>query len=145
MLLQDIVKGVNEKLAGEQLPYSKQERFLDEVIDDINAVLNSKFPVFSEVINYYGHKGTEEYSYFPDQYIRNVVIKGAAYKYFIADEEGMSTAEMYGYDYDDALFKMQRDYLEQVPEEYQSDSTGSVVIEGFDDLVETGGVILRYL
>lgn len=69
-----------------------------------------------------------DYNYFPDRYIREVVCKGAAYKFYIMDEEGIATAEQYGYDYEKALFVMQRDYIEQVPVEYQADSKGSVVI-----------------
>ena len=69
-----------------------------------------------------------DYNYFPDRYLREVVCKGAAYKFYIMDEEGIATAEQYGYDYEKALFVMQRDYIEQVPVEYQADSKGSVAI-----------------
>ena len=44
MLVNDIVKRVNQELAGEQLVYTRIKPFLDEVIDDINANLNSTFP-----------------------------------------------------------------------------------------------------
>jgi hypothetical protein len=124
MDINTIVKRVNKLLAGEQLVYFRLEEFLDSVIDDINSKLNSKFPAFSEVyepLNF-------DYNYFPEQYIRSVVIPGAAYKFYIMDEEGMATAEQFGYDYEKALFMMMRDYLDDVPEEYQAESKGSVVL-----------------
>lgn len=116
-------------LAGEQLVYSKLEPFLDSVIDDINIQLNSRYPTFSEC-NFPSVLDTAAvYDYFPDRYIRSVVIKGAAYKFYIMDEEGINTAEMFGYDYQDALYYMLRDFVDKVPEEYQDDNTGSLMID----------------
>lgn len=128
MTINTIVKRVNTLLAGEQLVYSRLEGFLDATIDDINDKLNSTFPTFSELSSDLTFVGDAEYDYIPDKYIRSVVIPGAAYKFYVMDEEGMSTAEQFAYDYEKALFMMMRDYLEQVPEEYQSESKGSTVI-----------------
>ena len=129
MLVYDIVKNINKMLAGEQLVYSKLEPFLDSVIDDINIQLNSCYPTFSEC-EFPSVLDTSAVSdYFPDRYIRSVVIKGAAYKFYIMDEEGINTAEMFGYDYQDALYYMLRDFIDKVPEEYQDDSTGSLMID----------------
>jgi hypothetical protein len=52
------------------------------------------------------------------------------------DEEGTPTAEQYGMKYQENLFYMMRDYIEQVPEEYQSESKGSLVIR-IDDNAES--------
>lgn len=131
MIINEIVRLVNAKLAGEQLVYSQMERSLDSVIDDINSELNSTFPTFSEMSQGLDYNGETDYNYFPDKYIRSVVIPGAAYKWYIDDEEGMVTAEQFGYDYDNTIFLMMRDYIEQVPEEYQSDSKGSLTIDEF--------------
>lgn len=136
MKVTNIVKRVNEFLAGEQLVYSRMEIFLDEVIDDINTALNACFPTFSELGEYTGFTGDTEYDCFPDKYIRSVVCKGAASKFYTMDEEGSPTAEQYAMEYSTALFIMTRDYLEQVPEEYRSDSTGSVRFD-FENRVET--------
>ena len=134
MLLPQIVKTVNRYLAGEMLTFNNMVVYLDEVIDDINIKLCSTFPTFTEAID----AATEaagvainltafNYNYFPDEYIRTVVCKGAVYKFFIQDEEGVITADKYGYEYTDNLFYMQRDYISQVPVAYQSDSNASVV------------------
>lgn len=123
-----IVKRVNMLLAGEQLVYSRLEEFFDSVIDDINEKLNSIFPAFSELSA--ANEGLPfDYNYFPEKYIRSVVIPGAAYKFYIMDEEGMVTAEQFGYDYEKNLFMMMRDYMDDVPEEFQSSSKGSVIIK----------------
>lgn len=135
MLVNDIVKRVNQELAGEQLVYTRIKSFLDEVIDDINANLNSTFPTFSDLGESVEGGLVTDYNYFPEKYIRSVVIKGAAYKFYIMDEEGEQIAQMYNYDYQLALFHMVRDYIDQVPEEYQSDSTGSIRLK-LDDSVE---------
>lgn len=126
MDINTIVRRVNKQLAGEQLVYSQLEDFLDSTIDDINAALNSTFPTFSELNDNLEYTGDTEYDYFPEKYIRTVVIPGAAYKFYIMDEEGMVTAEQFSYDYQQALFMMQRDYMDLVPEEYRSESSGSI-------------------
>ena len=128
MKVNEILKRVNKLLAGEQLVYSQIEEFLDSTIDDINDKLNSKFPAFSELNIGSVLLDSVEYNHFPDKYIRSVVIPGAAYKFYIMDEEGMVTAEQFGYEYEKGLFMMMRDYMELVPEEYQAESKGSVLI-----------------
>lgn len=128
MLIGNIVKRINKLLADEQLVYSQLEPYLDEVIDDINKNLNSAFPAFSEVEKDILHVLDTNYNFIPDRYIRSVVCKGAAYKFYIMDEEGSPTAEQYGQDYLTNLFYMTRDYIEQVPVEFQDPSTGSLLI-----------------
>lgn len=135
MIIDKIVRETNKYLAGEQLTYRQLEPFLNATIDDINYALNSEFPSFSDLSDEPGFTGATDYDYFPDKYIRTIVIIGAAYKFYIMDEEGIQTAEKYGYDYEKGLFAMQRDYIDQVPIEYQSDSTGSLEID-LDELRE---------
>jgi hypothetical protein len=134
MLLPQIVKTVNRYLAGEMLTFNNMVVYLDEVVDEINVKLSSTFPTLSEAIDAaIAVAGTTvtlasfDYAYFPDNYIRTVLCKGAAYKFFTQDEEGMPSAEKYGWEYTDALFYMQRDYISSVPVEYQSDTNASVV------------------
>lgn len=123
MKLKDITLKVNELLAGERHSYAQIVNFLDRTIDDINSQLNSTFPAFSEI-----PEGKAEYDYFPDRYIRSVVCVGAAWYYFTTDEEGISTAPQYQYDYDRGLFIMLRDYFNDVPVEYQSTSLKALVM-----------------
>ena len=111
---------VNEMLAGERHTYKHLKPYLDKTIDDINQKLNSKFPAFSEVDD-----TDPEYNYFPDRYIRSVVLPGAAWHYFVTDEEGMDSATQYKEIYQHNIFLMSRDYFNHVPEEYQeTDFTG---------------------
>ena len=131
MKISQIVKKVNEFLAGEQVVYSRMKLFLDEVIDDINIALNSKYPTFSDLGDHVEYEGGVEYNFFPDSYIRSVVCKGAAAKFYTMDEEGSPTAEQYAREYATALFYMTRDYIEQVPEEFKADYTGSVLINEY--------------
>lgn len=124
----------NKYLAGEQLVYHQLAPFFDEVIDDINAKLNSTFPAFTEIDLDTLSPGEVDYNYFPDKYLRSVVAIGAAHKFYVMDEEGIPTADQYGMKYQENLFYMMRDYIEQVPEEFQSDSKGSLIINIDDDI-----------
>lgn len=121
MKLNQIVALLNNALAGERHSYSQLVQYLDRTIDDINAQLNSTFPAFSEL------GAQDAYDYFPDRYIRNVVIPGAAWYYFTADEEGITTAEQYMSDYERGLFFMLRDHFNKVPAEYQDTSLKALV------------------
>lgn len=125
MNVNKIVLQVNRLLGDELYPYSKLEQFLDAVVDEINDQLSACFPVFSEVVD--NPTDTDiEYDYFPDKYIREVVIKGAAYKFYTQDEEGIPTANQYGIEYKDALFVMLRDYVREVPAEFRVDHVAAV-------------------
>lgn len=119
MEITKIVQSVNKKLAGEVLIYSELEVYLDAVIDEINAKLNSSFPVFSEFNNTDHIDVYPNYNFFPEKYIRTVVIPGTAAKFYIQDAEGMATAPQFDMEYATALFLMERDYLNLVPELYQ--------------------------
>ena len=83
MRITNIVKLINDKLAGELLSKSELIQFMDNVIDDINEQLNSCFPAFSEL-----KPEQTDYDFFPDKYIRSVVVQGAAWYYYVTDEDG---------------------------------------------------------
>ena len=121
MLISNIVNGVNTKLAGETMTFNQLKLFLSETIDDINRELCASYPSFDDLTE------SDNYNYFPDKYIRAVVITGAAYKFYETDEEGIVTATQYHYDYMDNLFYMKRDYSCSVPEQYQDRDRGYVL------------------
>ena len=124
MYIDQIVSGVNTKLAGETLTYNQMRLFLDDCVDDINRELSACFPVFT------GFLENDEYTAIPDKYIRSVIMLGAAFKFYVTDEEGIATAPQYGWDYKDSLFYMKRDYSCQVPVEYQVAESGYVNTPG---------------
>ena len=124
----DIVKLTNTYLAGEQLVYQKLIPFYDAVIDDINSRLNSTYPSFTEQGFVQLDRDDAVYDFFPDRYVRSVVALGAAHKFYTMDEEGVTYDTTYEQEYERNLFYMTRDYIDQVPEIFQSDSKGSVPI-----------------
>lgn len=128
MKVKDIVKLTNTYLAGEQLVYQKLVPFYDAVIDDVNSRLNSTYPSFSSLGLTHLDRDDAVYEYFPDRYIRSVVALGAAHKFYEMDEEGVTYDTSYEQEYERNLFYMTRDYIDQVPEIFQSDSPGSVNI-----------------
>lgn len=132
MKIDDIVKGINDELAGELLTYNELKPFLNQVIDDINTQLDSNFPAFTDFNNENYPDLYPDYNFFPERYIRSVLIKGAAYKFYVVDEEGIPTAQQFNYNYQDNLFYMLRDYLEDVPEEFKAEHKASV--QGLSDV-----------
>lgn len=131
MKIRDIVKLTNTYLTGEQLVYHKLVPFYDAVIDDINSRLNSTYPSFSSLEVTALDSEDAVYDCFPDRYVRSVVALGAAHKFYTMDEEGVAYDTTYEDEYERNLFYMTRDYIDQVPTIYQSDSTGSVPIDDF--------------
>lgn len=140
MLLTTVQKLFNEALAGETLSYKEMLPHLDAAIDDINAKLNTIYPVFSEV----PYENSEsEYSFFPDKYIRMVVIPGAAWHFYVMDEEGLQTAPQYQADFENGKFLMQRDMLYKIPEEFQDDDQqGFIVGDPESDIFGDRGLVV---
>ena len=130
MTIKDITKQFNVLLAGDNLATREIIPHLDFAVDRINETLNTVYPVVSEV--YDSTDLSVQYNYFPDKYIRQVVLPGAAWHYYVTDEEGLNTAAQYKEDFDHGLYIMQRDMLYDIPEEYMADelcgTTGSVNI-----------------
>lgn len=66
------------------------------------------------------------YDAFPDKYLRSVVALGVAVKFYTRDEEGEQVALDYQNRYEAALFKMTRDYHNQVPPYFQDNEGGYI-------------------
>ena len=131
MQLTNIVSLVNSNLAGELLTLNQMIPFLDQTIDEINDKLNTVYPAFSE-FDPNEHPDYPDYNFFPDMYIRSVVCVGAAYYFYITDEEGVNAAPMYQQMYQAALFRMERDYR-PANEWLKDENAGSVSSPfGFD-------------
>lgn len=131
MLIKDIVREVNGLLADEVISYQQMKRHLDKTIDKINSALSSLYPAFSEL-----PAEATTYAYFPDRFIRMVVIPGAAYHFYLTDEEGSPTAMAYGQMFQEGMFIMTRDWLDQVPQIYENPSSPGAVyfnLTGADD------------
>lgn len=132
MKYRDIVAAVSHQLADEILTESEIIDYLDRVVDDINTQLNACFPTFTDIRSE-NSATTLEYNAIPDKYIRTVIIPGAAFKYYVTDEEGGYSAPKYEEDYKKGLFYMLRDYAMQIPEQYQAiDTQGMINITGSD-------------
>ena len=141
MLITQIQKLFNEALAGETLSIKEMLPHLDAAIDGINAKLNTTYPVFSEIENY--NDSSTVYNYFPDKYIRMVVIPGAAWHFYVMDEEGLQTAPQYQQDFENGKFVMQRDMLYKIPEEYQDDDQqGFIVGDPESDIFGDRGLVV---
>lgn len=133
MLVSEIVRKVNEQLAGERLTVTKMMTHLDYAIHDINQAMNADFPTVS---SYAAAKVADEtfastelvnYNLMPDRYIDTVLVLGAARHFYRVDEEGAVSAPVLDAEYGKNLFFMQRDYIHAIPEEYQDCSyNGSI-------------------
>lgn len=126
MKYKDICKNFNVLLAGDNLTSKDILTHLDYTIDRINETLNTCYPTFSEWAVWQNPStGLEEihdaYDLFPDKFVRTVCTVGAAWHYYVTDEEGLQTSPQYQEDFEHALFVMQRDMLYNIPEEYMAD------------------------
>lgn len=124
MELTKIVDRINDRLAGELLTYDQMKYLLDAVIDDINMKLNAKYPVFTDFNNTVYTSIYPNYNFFPDKYIRTVVVPGVAHKFYNVDEEGILADPELKVEYLSGLFIMERDYADQVPAAYQETGQG---------------------
>ena len=88
-----------------------------------------------------------KYDAFPDEYLRTVVALGVAVKFYTRDEEGEQIALDYQNRYEQALFKMVRDYHNQVPWYFRDERGGFIdfsynrEFDGPWDLVPRGMVL----
>lgn len=141
-----IISLISKQLADEIVSESEMLSYMDRVIDDINARLNTVFPTFTEFkeANSNVTNNLLDYNVIPDKYIRTVVIPGTAYKYYTTDEEGGYAAPKYADDYETGLFYMLRDYSFSVPAEYRADDQGFVSLDvdevGLDNPFYRGGI-----
>lgn len=123
----EILMLLNKKLNDEKLTWQQAVRFLDSTIDDINRELHSVYPTFSQAELLPGY--AQNYNFFPDQYVRDVVIIGASYKFYADEEEGEPIARVFQTEYASALFYMKRDFLSQVPTMFQQDQGGTMTLD----------------
>jgi hypothetical protein len=132
MLIGNIIKLVNHKLANALLAPTDLYMHMDAVIDDINTQLSTCFPTFSDVIKRNGGVNGADYTAIPDKYIRSVVVVGTAVKYYEVDEEGNPSAQNFAMDYQQQLFYMVRDFSFSIPKCYRDDNRGMVALSDKD-------------
>ena len=159
MEINKIIDYVNRSfIASDRLRAPDIYYYMDLVIDDINERLQATYPNFTEwndFVNKWNAHVTDPnfvkvntvYDVIPDKYIRSVIALGTAVKFYTRDEEGEQVALDYQNRYEAALFKMVRDYHNQVPLMFQNNEGGFIDFsynreEGPCDLVPRG-VVLR--
>ena len=114
----------NQRMAGELLRTDEWMPYWDEVVHDINNELNSKFPtVTAFILDTTNLLGTN-YNFIPDKYMETVFVYGACTKYYDMDEEGIGPAQKFEQKYMEHKFMMLRDFVENIPEEFQADDAG---------------------
>ena len=122
----DIQRMVNQYLAGELLSWKQLVPHLNWALDDVNTLLNSEFPDFS-------NDPESAYTAFPDRYIRKVIVPGEVYHFYVVDEEGNTGAINFQQDFENNKFYMLRDYSHLIPEEYQSDVLNGTTDSEYED------------
>lgn len=159
MEIRKIVDYINRSyIASDYLRAPDVYYYMDLVIDDINERLQAKYPTFTEwnqFVTDWNEQRTENipalintnYSAIPDKYLRTVVALGAAVKFYTRDEEGEQIALDYQNRYEMALFKMVRDFHNQVPKIFQENTGGfidfSYIREELPEDLVPRGVVLR--
>lgn len=113
----------------------------------VNYLHPEPMPHFNEMPLFL--RDNTKYDAFPDTYLRTVVALGTAVKFYTRDEEGEQIAMDYQNRYEAALFKMVRDYHNQVPWYFQNNEGGFIDFsynreEGPRDLIPRGVVMRGY-
>lgn len=124
MTYDDIIWHVNKKADDERWIESDIITSYNEVMSDVNYYLNATYPF----LDYKDYDGSTEFDYLPDDYVYKVIIPGIVVKRFESDNDGDSTPMTWKQDYQRALYDLQRDYIGQVPEEYQLDYGGNFTV-----------------
>ena len=165
-----VIDDINERLQAKFPNFSEWSEFVEswnkwvESMPDAPEVpqpghihphkygVSSPFPLTPSDPDMYIEKGrllrdNTKYDAFPDKYLRTVVALGVAVKFYTRDEEGEQIALDYQNRYEAALFKMVRDYHNQVPPIFQENSGGFIDFsynreEGPRNLIPRG-VVLR--
>ena len=165
-----VIDDINERLQAKFPNFSEWSEFVEswnkwvESMPDAPEVpqpghihphkygVSSPFPLTPSAPDMYIEKGrllkdNTKYDAFPDKYLRTVVALGVAVKFYTRDEEGEQIALDYQNRYEAALFKMVRDYHNQVPPIFQENSGGFIDFsynreEGPRNLIPRG-VVLR--
>lgn len=121
----EIQSMLNQCLAGELLSWKQMLTHLNWAVDEINAQLNTVFPIFTA--------DTEEYTAIPDNYIRMVVVPGAVHHFYVVDEEGNTGEYNFLQEFEQNKFRMLRDYSHLIPEEYQADILNGTTSSAYED------------
>lgn len=128
-----VIDDINERLQTNYPNFTNWVDFVHEWAAYMDADKDDKteYEYLPKALVYSGVKptkvkSTDKYDVFPDEYIRTVLALGTAVKYYTRDEEGEAIAADYQNRYEMALFKMQRDYINQVPWYFQ-DHTGGYI------------------
>ena len=144
-----VIDDINERLQAKFPNFSEWSEFVEswnkwvESMPDAPEVpqpghihphkygVSSPFPLTPATPDMYIEKGrllrdNTKYDAFPDKYLRTVVALGVAVKFYTRDEEGEQIALDYQNRYEAALFKMVRDYHNQVPPIFQENSGGFI-------------------
>lgn len=129
-----VIDEINADLSSKFPAFSlfEPETFPDYKLEEYIVLDDNGKPVLDEEGHFVIDENKREevysnYDFFPDKYIRSVVIPGAAYKWFSVDEEGASTAPLMQAEYEKARFEMVRDYIDYVPYEYINDTIGGIM------------------
>ena len=140
MTLLDIKKGLNSLLAGEMLSMDMMKQHINFAIDDVNAAMDTCFPVIDDVSDL-----SDTYTAIPDKYLRMCILPGAAHHYYMVDDEGTTPEQDFARQYEAGKFFMLRDYSCSVPSEYQvqdneDGSFAGSVVSTYEDYKGTRGV-----
>lgn len=129
MQIYKIVEHVNRQMDDEMYVWFDIEYIAQKVLDEINDRLSSNFPE----IEGFGEDEGADYNFFPNRWIRGVLIPGIIYELLVVQDEFENLSFQRLREKQEGLEKMFRDYT--VPEEYQLDGDIGVMFVENDDLV----------
>lgn len=133
-----VIDDINERLQAKYPTFTEWKDFVakwNAYVSGPNPVPGEGMPEAPEFMYPPRHRPIQDpkflrdntnYDAFPDKYLRDVVALGTAVKFYTRDEEGEQVAMDYQNRYEMALFKMVRDYHNQVPWFFQENTGGYI-------------------
>lgn len=121
-------------------PDFKDPCICEQIMDGVDRIAPHMIPWHCFPPLPFKIRSNSNYDAIPDEYIRTVIALGVAVKFYTRDEEGEQIALEYQRKYEDALFKMVRDYHSRVPWYFQDREGGFI---DFSCIREAGPINLH--
>lgn len=128
----NIVNWINKRVVSYRVSWDDIVDYLDMAIDEINSYMSTKYPHVSLVLNEYAptektysyRAGGIDVEFFPGKYFTSIVMPYAITQILTTDEEFTMIYSKYMSQYQENLFVMARDEMNNIPYQFISAPKG---------------------
>lgn len=126
MTKNNIVNWINKRVVSYRVSWDDIADYLDMAIDEINSYMSTKYPHVTAVLDEFAPEdktysfrasGTE-IPFFPEKYFTSIVLPYAITQILTTDEEFTMIYSKYMSQYQESLFIMARDEMNNIPQQF---------------------------